>query len=229
MVRSNDYLKIRSGNDHPHPILHNRAESNTDGAAVTGLCWTRQIIPYRNGAIWIMVGRTRKIGRRQPNGQLARAYQNPKAQVASQPHRVVVPMKFREMPEAESEFGRLMLNGWVTPAQYEAGKMYAELAARYRSALMAPSPNPSGINLGGVGGGKSHGMADGTARSIKRAYDSAFESCGPVRLQKLIAHHVIHDRRCFDLAERELLKTGLSKLVVRFGIDPRLQISESRT
>jgi hypothetical protein len=132
---------------------------------------------------------------------------------------------YREFPEAESEFGRLMLNGWVTPAQYEAGKQYAELATRYRAALQCPPLTPSGIDLGLVGRGKGDGMADGTARGIKRAYDSAFESCGPVRLQKLIAHHVIHDRRCFDLAERELLKTGLNKLVVHFGIDERLQIS----
>lgn len=195
-----------------------------------GVRWSRELVSVkRKGAIWIMVGRPRKIGRRQPNGQLARAYVNPKAQVAAQPHRVVVAMsKYREWPEAETEFGRLMLNGWVTPAQFEAGKQYAELAVRYRVAIMGPSPNPSGIDLERLGGGKSVGMVDDTARAIKRAYDSAFESCGPVRLQRLIAHHVIHDRPIYDFDDRDLLKDALDKLVAHFGIDPDLQISKTR-
>lgn len=195
---------------------------------MTGLIWTREIISNRRGARFIMVGRPRKIGKRERNGRIARTYENPKAQVASQPHRVVVPIKFRELPEAESEFGRMMLNGWVTPAQFEAGKQYAELAARYRASILAPSPNPSAIDLGRVGCGKGAGMPDSTARSIKRAYDSAFESCGPVRLQKAIAHHVIHDRKVGDFETRELLKTGLDKLVQFFGIDRNLQISHVR-
>lgn len=176
-----------------------------------------------------MVGRPRKTGRRQPNGQLARTYINPKSRVAGQPHRQAVPKKFQEWPEAESEFGRMMLNGWITPAQFEAGKQYAALVARYRAAIMAPSPNPSGIDLGGVRTGNGSGMTDDTARAIKRAYDAAFESCGPVRLQKAIAHHVIHDRKIGDFDTRKLLKIGLDKLVVHFGIDRRLQISKSRT
>lgn len=195
---------------------------------MTGIHWQRELIRYKRGAIQIMVGRPRKKGRREPNGRIARVYENPKAQVASQPHRIVVPMRFRELPEAESEFGRMMLNGWITPAQHEAGKLYAELAARYRAAIQAPSPNPSGIQLGSAGFGKSAGMPDGTARAVKRAYDSAFESCGPVRLQKALAHHVIHDRKVGDFLTRDLLKTGLNKLVVHFGIDPRLQISHVR-
>lgn len=191
-----------------------------------GIRWAREFIPVRKrGVIWIMVGRPRKIGKRKPCGRLALVYVNPKQQVAAQPHRVAVVMsKYRELPEAESEFGRLMLNGWVTPAQHEAGKQYAELAARYRAAIMGPSPSPSGIDLRGARGGKGNGMADHTARSVKRAYDAAFESCGPNRLQRLIAHHVIHDRRSEDLDERKLLKAGLDKLVGHFGIDPKLPL-----
>ena len=132
--------------------------------------------------------------------------------------------KYRDWPEAESEFGRLMLNGWITPAQYEAGKQYAELVGLYRASILAPNQNPSGIALERLGRGKSVGMVDDTARAIKRAYDAAFECCGPVRLQKLIAHHVIHDKRSDDLDERKLLKDGLDKLVVHFGIDPKLPL-----
>lgn len=191
-----------------------------------GLRWSRELVSVkRKGAIWIMVGRPRKSGKRQPNGQLARAYVNPKAQVAAQPHRKVVAMsKYREWPEAETEFGRLMLNGGVTPAQYEAGKQYAELAARYRAAILAPNQNPSGIDLERLGFGKGPGMGDNTARAIKRVYDAAFESCGPNRLQRLIAHHVIHDRPVSDFDDRALLKLGLDKLVGHFGIDPELPL-----
>lgn len=195
-----------------------------------GLCWVRQTITVKQrGAISIMVGRPRKSGKCQPNGQLARAYVNPKAQVASQPHRVVVPIRFREMPEAETNFGRAMLNGWITPAQFEAGMDYARLKSDYWRSINAPKPDASGIDLERVGCGKSDGMPDSTARSIKRAYDSAFESCGPVKLQKLIAHHVIHDKPFPSWGERDLLKSGLDKLVKHFGIDPKLQISKSRT
>jgi hypothetical protein len=194
-----------------------------------GIRWSREFIPVRKrGAIQIMVGRPRKIGKRERNGRVQRTYENPRAQIAAQPHRMVVPARFREMPEAEFEFGRLMLNGWITPAQFEAGKEYARLAARYRAAILAPNPNPSAIDLGAAGFGHGAGMADDTARSIKRAYDAAFESCGPVRLQKAIAHHVIHDRKIDDFDTRRLLKLGLDKLVTHFGIDPRLQISSSR-
>lgn len=172
-----------------------------------------------------MVGRPRKIGKRERNGRVQRTYENPRAQIAAQPHRMVVPARFREMHEAESEFGRLMLNGWITPAQFEAGKEYARLAARYRAAILAPNPNPSAIDLGAAGFGKGAGMADDAARAIKRAYDAAFESCGPVRLQRAIAHYVIHDRKIADFDTRRLLKLGLDKLVIHFGIDPGLQIS----
>lgn len=171
-------------------------------------------------------GRKRRSGlQREPNGRATRAYVNPMQQVASQPHRRAVPEKLRERAEAESEFGRLMLRGHITPAQHEAGKQYAELAAKYRAAILAPSHNPAAIDLGRVGCGKSDGMPDSTARSIKRAYDSAFESCEPVRLQKAIAHYVIHDRLIDDFDGLKLLKAGLDKLVVHFGIDENLQIS----
>lgn len=178
------------------------------------------------GAAALMrTGRKRKNNvKREANGRVARAYVSPTQQVASQPHRRGVLEKYRELPEAESEFGRLMLRGIITPAQHEAGKQYADLAAKYRAAILAPCPNPSAIDLGRVGCGKGAGMADSTARSIKRAYDSAFESCEPVRLQKAIAHYVIHDRKIDDFDGLKLLKAGLDKLVSHFGIDVNLQI-----
>lgn len=162
---------------------------------------------------------------RERNGRAQRVYENPRRQVAEQPHRVLVPVAFREFQEAESSFGRMMILGHITPAQHEAGRLYAELAARYRKAIIAPNLTPSGIDLERVGCGGSGGMPDGTARAIKRAYDSAFESCGPHKVQRAIAHHVIQDRHVTDGLTRELLKSGLDKLVSHFGIDRNLQIS----
>lgn len=188
-----------------------------------GICWTRQTIPIRQGAIQIMVGRPRKRGRRQPNGQLARAYVNPRAQVAAQPHRLGVPRQYREHPEAESEFGRLMLRGKVTPAQFEAGRRYAELAARYRAVKGYPPIHPIAMNLlrhGGVGGE----APDHVIAAAVRAYDDAFCACEPHKVQRAVTHHAVFERKVEDLTSLRLLLIGLDKLVDHFHIDPKLTL-----
>lgn len=174
-----------------------------------------------------MVGRPRKIGRREPNGRLARTYVNPKRQVAEQPHRLAVASEYREWPEAESEFGRLMLKRQITPAQYEAGKAYAELAAQYRAALQAPPIHPIGLDLSRVGKGSSGGMPDDTARTIKRRYDGAFEACGKAgnKAQRAVKDHAVFEKRVPDDDMLKLLIRGLNELVAFFHIDERLQIS----
>jgi len=196
---------------------------------VTGLSWTREIIPRGRGAIWIMVGRPRKIGKRERNGRIARVYENPKAQVAAQPHRLDVLSKYREWPEAESEFGRLMLNDKITPAQYEAGLLYARLAARYRAILGLPPIHPVGMDLL-RSGGMSGEAPDGLARLVRRQYDKAFEACMEAghRAQRAVKDHAIFERKISDFGTLDLLKAGLDRLVVHFGIDPKLQISSSR-
>ena len=194
---------------------------------MTALCWTRETIPIRQGAIQIMVGRPRKRGRRQPNGQLARAYVNPKAQVAAQPHRLGVPRHYREHPEAESEFGRLMLRGKITPAQFEAGRRYAELAARYRAVKGYPPIHPVAMNLlrhGGVGGE----APDHVIAAAVRAYDDAFCACEPHKVQRAVAHHAVFERKVEDLTSLRLLLIGLDKLVDHFHIDPELTLDRKR-
>lgn len=191
-----------------------------------GLVWTRKWVSYKRGAIQIMVGRPRKKANREPNGRAVRVYVNPKEQAASQPHRVVVPMKYRERPEAESEFGRLMLNGHITPAQHEAGTKYAELAAQYRAVLSAPPIHPTGIDLcGGNGGGGE--MPTHVARAIKARYDKAFEACAEAgnRALRAVKDHAVFERKIGDFETLTQLKRGLDKLVDHFGIDRRLQIS----
>lgn len=178
----------------------------------------------------IMVGRTRKKGRRQPNGQLARTYVNPKHQVMEQPHRVVVPLKFRERPEAESEFGRLMLNGKISLAQYEAGRLYADLASRYRVVLGFPALHPIGMDLM-RSGGRGADFSTDQAKAIRDRYDRAICACAGAgnRAQRAVKDHAVFERRVSDGYSLGLLISGLDRLVQHFALDVNLQISKSRT
>lgn len=108
--------------------------------------WTTQTIQRLKGQRTIMVGRPRKQGKRQPNGQPARVYTNPRKQVANQPHRCDMPKRFRESQEAGTRFGRMLLTGRITRAQYTAGSEYARLVDDYRRAVFAPAPNPAAID-----------------------------------------------------------------------------------
>ncbi len=174
-----------------------------------------------------MVGRPRKIGKRKPSGRLAQTYVNPKAQVAAQPHRRSVPVKFRELSEAESEFGRLMLRGGITPAQKEAGEAYARLAAALRAVYDAASPNPRAINLTNSGGSNGRELTSEYAEQIKLKHRRAFEACGEAgnKAPRAVKEHVILDKPVADFESLKVLKSGLDKLVVFFGIDKALQIS----
>lgn len=176
-------------------------------------------------------GRKRKITLREPSGKVQRVYENPRSQVAMQPHRVAVPAKFREAQEAGSEFGRLMLLGRVTPAQYEAGKLYADVVTSYRAAILAQPYTASAIDLGRVGKGKGDGMADRTALALYRRYARSYEDLNKVGRRALIAvnHYAVQELQIpddgFDL-RLEQLRCGLDALVSHFGIDSRLQITD---
>jgi hypothetical protein len=174
-------------------------------------------------------GRKRKSSAdREPNGRARRTYVNPQQQVMDQPHRIVVPVRFRDFQEAGSEFGRLVLLGHITPAQHEAGKLYAELAAKYRSALMAPSPSPAAMDLERVGRGRGEGMADEVARTIRDRYNRAFEACGVRRVQLAVRDHAVFEKEVPDLHTLNLLRCGLDDLTKHFGVDRHLQISTSQ-
>lgn len=175
------------------------------------------------------MGRPRKKGRREPNGRVVRVYVNPKAQVAQQPHRKHVPLRYREWPEAESVFGRLMLNARITPAQYEAGCRYAMLAGLYRLRYGIPSPNPRALDLLQSSGGYE-GMAPDMPERLKRDYDEAFEACAAAgnRAQRAVNAHAVFDRELDTPEALTLLILGLDKLVVHFGLDARMQISRSQ-
>ncbi len=174
-------------------------------------------------------GRKRKTdAAREPSGKVQRVYVNPKQQVAQQPHRLQVVKQYREWPEAETHFGRLMLQGKISVSQYEAGNQYAELAGRYRSAIHSPSINPCAVDLGRVGKGRGEGMPDHSAKSIALRYDKAFVACGDAgyRAQRAVKDYAVLDQAVPDAETLKLLIAGLTKLVSHFGIDRNLQITE---
>jgi hypothetical protein len=195
-----------------------------------GICWTRQTIPIRQGAIQIMVGRPRKKGRREANGRIARTYVNPKAQVAAQPHRRGLDSEVREWPEAESEFGRLMLREVITPAQYEAGKLYAMLASSYRMVWGIPPIHPVSVDLVRVGASMARGLEAEAARRIKERYDAAFEACWEAgnKARRAVRDHAVFERKVDSFEALDHLRRGLDCLVAHFGIDSSLQISHVR-
>lgn len=176
-------------------------------------------------------GRKRKITLREPSGKVQRVYENPKAHVTMQPHRAVVPVKFRETQEAGSEFGRLMLQGRITPAQYEAGKLYADIVVSYRASILAQPYDPSAIDLGRVGKGKGEGMPDRTALALQRRYARAYDDLSKVGRRPLMAvnHYAVQELPIPNDATTlrlEQLACGLNALVSHFGIDSRLQITD---
>jgi hypothetical protein len=195
------------------------------------LRWSKELIPIRKrGAIWIMVGRPRKSGKRERNGRIARTYENPKAQVASQPHRRGVVVNLREREEAESEFGRLMLRGGITPAHFEAGIAFIRLCESVRQVYDAASPNPPAMDLNRRAGFPGPGMTSAEGQAIKDKYMRVFDCAGEAgsKAQRTLAPHVIRDEPVTDLQTLEWLKAALDRLVRFFGIDPKLKLSRGR-
>lgn len=196
-----------------------------------GLRWSRELIKVnRRGAIWIMVGRPRKIGKRERNGRIARTYENPKAQVANQPHRRGVVVALRETPEAGTQFGQLMLRGGITPAHHEAGIAFIELRDALRRVYDAASPNPQAMDLNRRAGFPGPGMTSEEGQAIKDRYMKAFDRAGEAgcKAQRTLAPHVIRDEPVTDLQTLKMLKAALDKLVRFFGIDPKLEHSKRR-
>jgi hypothetical protein len=184
----------------------------------------------RKGAIWIMVGRTRKIGKRERNGRIARTYENPKAQVANQPHRMGVVVSLRETPEAGTQFGQLMLRGGITPAHHEAGIEFIKLREAVRRVYDLASPHPQAMDLNRRAGFPGPGMTSAEGQAIKDRYMKAFDKAGEAgcKAQRTLAPHVIRDEPVTDLQTLKMLKAALDKLVRFFGIDPKLKLSRGR-
>lgn len=170
-----------------------------------------------------MVGRPRKIGKRERNGRIQRVYENPKAQVALQPHRIQVPQEYRDSAEAESEFGRLLCSRKITRAQYEAGKLYLDLASQYRAVKGYPPLHVQAIDLSAARGGLGRETPSHIIRAITDRYNSAFESICGQRAQKAVADYVVREQKISEFDGLDYLKLGLNDLVLHFRIDKSLR------
>ena len=214
-----------------------------------GITWSRQSIAIpKRGIVSIMVGRPRKIGKRERNGRMQRPATNPRAQVAAQPHRSALPKHARESQEAESVIGRLLLTGAITPAQYAAATAYRDLVAEYHASIQAPRSTPAALDLARVGAGHHDGIADRRAKRAVDRYQDAFIAsgdplpeaalkawdcteprCKSRNVQFTIAEHVFREKEIPAHGDNLiLLRTGLDRLIWHFGIDKGLQISRCR-
>lgn len=136
--------------------------------------------------------------------------------------------KYQDWPEAESEFGRLMLAGKISPAEYEAGRQYAAIAALARRVYSTPLLHPAGIDLSRVSGGGYDGdMPREQAQAIKDRHNAAYEACAAVgtRAARVVKDHAILEQPVKGDYALGLLRCGLSALVKHFRIDKRLQIA----
>lgn len=171
---------------------------------------------------FIAVGRKRKSGKRQPNGQLSRETKDsPVLVAATMPHRQEVGEAVRHDPKAESQLGRLRLNSWITEAQYDAGERYREIVMRYRAVIDAPGGERSmaGVIVGPWGGASM--LSDEEATRRREKYNAAFEAleCGAGnQAARSVAHCAVNGRGEWQLHH---LKSGLTALAVHFGFTKR--------
>lgn len=166
-----------------------------------------------------MVGRKRRRGNREPNGQIQRERGiDPKAIAQLMPHRRDVPHELAHDPKAESVLGRLCLNGWITQIQYDAGVKYREIVMRYKAIIDCPrgEVSMSGIIVGPWG--SSFTLDEAEIERRKSSYNAAFEyleSHAGNMGARAVASCAVHERN--DFIPRHL-KCGLDALARHFGL-----------
>lgn len=168
------------------------------------------------------LGRNRKSGAREPNGQLQRRPEKPvdtKKIAAAMPHRREVPERHYDHSAAESNFGRLMLNGKITPQQYGAGVRYRNIVLKFRAIMSIPSHSPpsmAGIILGASPGGRGLSEEEiGERRSNYSAATEALEEGAGNRGMRAVAAVAIYEREHYDL---RVLQCGLNVLIQHFEL-----------
>jgi len=129
--------------------------------------------------------------------------------VLGQPNRASLPEALRLDQKAESPLGWLNLMNAITNQEYDAGKRYAEVVARYRAAIGIPDPE----RRPEAGQGSEFTREEVTKR--KEAYDNAFDCMGFQAAQKEVAQVAVHERPMTNL---KLLRCGLQSLALHFGL-----------
>lgn len=168
----------------------------------------------------VRTGRKRKAGKRHPNGELA----NEQKQIdlahriaIAQPHRQSVSQSQRFDQKAGTELGRLRLRQILTEEQYEAGRKYTALVARYRASIEAPK---EGQSIAGAMEPRGGGIITiEAARIIRQEYDDAFCALGDCGrpATKLVNHVAVHDRE-INRHLHDTLICGLNGLSKHFGL-----------
>lgn len=169
-------------------------------------------------------GRKRKYGRRQPNGQLSRerAVQREDilATVRSQPHRRRFGKNFTDQ-KAECELGRLCMDGIIVDTQYRAGEGYRALVIAMRRAIMAPSPDPTSMDMNGGARATAANMDDRGDNAARSRYADAFCALADAGRDAVLA---VNDIAIYDKPRKEMrgtfadLRAGLNALDRFFSI-----------
>lgn len=144
-------------------------------------------------------GRKRKAGERHPCGKLKAEKIDVRLVALRMPHRASVPAELAHDPLAECEFGRMVLNGKVTRAEYNAGVWWRGTVNRMRVAIGAPNPNPASLGAEMQSRGLP-GEIDAEESERRRSqYNSAFVAMmgeGGVKGTKAVSRTVVYDEPC---------------------------------
>lgn len=161
-------------------------------------------------------GRKRKHGRRQPNGQLSRdrsaARDDVFAVARMQPHRRRFGENFRDQ-KAESELGRLCLDGIISEPQYRAGQAYLALVIAMRRAIMAPKPDAGSMDLNGGARATAINMDDFGDNAARSRYADAFCAMADAGRNAIFA---VNDVVVYDKLRREMRGTIVD---LRYGLN----------
>src|SRR5262245_2660903 len=169
-------------------------------------------------------GRPRKAGQRYRSGDRrkpAKPAVSPREIAARMPHRRGLGEKAVDQ-RAETELGRLVLRGTLTPDQGLAGETYLALWRGYVWTLAGPREMASGGGHGFTCGGcveVKHCRCWFRRKVYEEAHEELLRACG-YRVHAVIAKVVIGDDACVG-DEIEGLQLGLSALAAHFGLTPR--------
>ena len=174
-------------------------------------------------------GRPRKVGHREPNGQLSRAQRQIEPALAPAAIKALLASDLRIVQSLEygTHVGRMMLDGKLTPLQWAAAKKWDRIADAYRQALCSPRINPKSPDLEPAGGTKIDPDTEAGARAAKRERIAreAFE--GAMALVLTLGRHTLTTvreccegmgRPCAGYEDLLRLQAGLSLLAAAWQL-----------
>lgn len=163
--------------------------------------------------------------RRTPSGQYSRAGEREAAPTRIKRARDAALANMGD-PRWGSELGRLHLQGTITDAMYAAGVRWAELAAKYQSAIGIFPSRSASMERGALGSPPDPDSDEGR-KVAKRETDNAerfFEAhavlvnCGMLT-EQVVRRACEHDEAVVGLGDLGKLRTGLMALASLWGID----------